>query len=135
MTSDEQSIRQWYDQWIEAVTVGNPELAKSLTAEDAVFLVPHAGIMDRETFVMAAAGTPDPTTDYDLKAGLKEFDVMGDFAWVISSFFLTSTVKETQEKSYMKGETLSVIRRHGDSWVTVREATTMAPTEGPESSS
>ena len=40
MSNDEQAVRQWFDYWMKATKEGDLQLARSLIADDAVFLVP-----------------------------------------------------------------------------------------------
>ena len=56
--SDEQEIRNLFDDWIKSTTEGNLELAHKCIADDALFFVPGvgAGTMDKKTFAEAAAG-------------------------------------------------------------------------------
>lgn len=131
MTQDEQSVRAWFDGWIKATTVGDADLARSLTADDAVFLIPGAGQMDKAAFIAGATGD-DPSRDFELECAIQEIKILGDYAWVIANVDLHITEKATGAKSRCKGDSLSVIRRDGDGWVTVREANTMVPVGPPE---
>ncbi|MEN0020717.1 MAG: nuclear transport factor 2 family protein [Planctomycetota bacterium] len=125
MADDEASIRQFYDNWIRATTEGDLELARSLIDDDAVFLVPGAGEFDKETFA-AGATASDPNLDFELESSIREMQVMGDNAWLWTEFSLVIIDKRSGTRSKSAGHTLSVLKRSGDSWVTVREANTMA---------
>ncbi|MEN1681341.1 MAG: DUF4440 domain-containing protein [Planctomycetota bacterium] len=131
MTQDEQSVREWFDGWIKATTVGDADLARSLTADDAVFLIPGVGQMEKETFIAGATGD-DPSREFELDCKIQEIKILGDHAWVIANVDLLITEKATGAKSRCKGDSLSVIRREGDGWVTIREANTMVPVGSPE---
>lgn len=48
MSQNEQGIHRWFDDWMKATKEGDLELARTLIADDAVFLVPGAGLMDKE---------------------------------------------------------------------------------------
>ena len=52
---DEAGIRRWFADWMKATREGDLGLARRLIADDAVFLVPGAGRMDKETFAAAGA--------------------------------------------------------------------------------
>lgn len=128
MQQDQASVRAYYDNWMRATIEGLPELGMSLVDESAVFLMPGAPPMDRETFVNAAtAGDPNNSPiDYDLKSEVHEIKVIGDYAWLWTEFKLVSKHKETGDTSTVAGHTLSILKRSGDSWVAVREANTMS---------
>lgn len=129
MTSDEQAIRDFYDSWIRSTTVGDLPLARSLIADDAVFLMPGAGEMDGETFAQGMAGGDPAEADsaYELDSRIREIRVFGDHAMLWSEFSLVSTKKATGERSRVAGHALSVLQRSGDGWVVIRDANTMAP--------
>ena len=128
MHRDEETIREWYDSWIRATTVGDLALAKSLIADDAVFLLPGAGQMGKDAFAEGmAGGEPDPNMDYALDSEVREIRVLGDHAWLWTEFTLVSTNKATGKRSRVAGHELSVLERAGDGWRVVRDANTMSP--------
>jgi uncharacterized protein (TIGR02246 family) len=124
--NDEESIRQWFEQWMKATKEGDLQLAKSLIADDAVFLVPGAGRMDKESFAAAATAT-DPNTDFQLDCSIKEIKILGDHAWLWTKISLAMTDKSSKSRSLMAGHSLSILRRQGDGWVVIRDANTMVP--------
>ena len=81
ISNDEQAIRQWFERWMKAATEGDLQLARSLIADDAVFLVPGADRMDKESFAAAATAT-DPNTDFELDCSIQEIEILGDHAWL-----------------------------------------------------
>lgn len=125
MTNDEQAIRAWYDDWIRSTTVGDLGLAKSLIADDAVFLMPGAGEMDGDSYAAGMTGS-DPSTDFALDSKIREIRVFGDHAMLWSEFSLVSTKKDTGAQSKVAGHALSVLERTGDGWAVIRDANTMA---------
>lgn len=125
---DEEAVRQWFDDWIRATTEGDLELARRLIADDAIFLVPGAGQMDKESFAAAATAT-DPNTEFELDCSIQEIRILGDHAWLLSTISLAMTDKTTRSTSLMKGDSLSVLQRKGDRWVVVRDANTMVAVE------
>ena len=128
MESDEQVIRQWFEKWVKATKEGDLELARSLIADDAVFLVPGAGRMDKESFAAAATAT-DSNTDYDLDCSIQEIQVMGDYAWLWTRNSLTMTDKSSQSSSFMAGHSLSILKRQNGGWVVIRDSNTVVPVE------
>ena len=121
---DEVALRQWFDHWIEATTKGDLGLAQRLIADDAVFLVPGVGKMDKASFA-AAATASDPNTEFDLDSSIQEIKVLGDYAWLWSKSRLGIKDKRSGARSLMAGDSLSVLRRSGDGWVVIREANTL----------
>jgi uncharacterized protein (TIGR02246 family) len=128
MKSDEQAIRQWFEQWMTATREGDLRLARSLIADDAVFLVPGADRMDKESFASAATAT-DPNTDFELDCSIQELQVLGDYAWLWTKIALTMTDKSSKSRSLMEGHSLSILRRQDDGWVVIRDSNTMVPVE------
>jgi len=126
MKSDEQAIREWFESWMKATKEGDLQLAKSLIADDAVFLVPGADRMDKESFAAAATAT-DPNTDFQLDCSIQEIKILGDHAWLWTKISLTMTDKRSKSRSLMAGHSLSVLKRQGDGWVVIRDANTMVP--------
>lgn len=130
MNQDENAIRKWFDDWMTATKEGDLELARSLIADDAIFLVPGAGQMDKQSFAEAATAS-DPDTDFQLDCDLQEIRILGDHAWLVATISLAMTDKETQTRTLMKGDGISILERRGDGWVVIRDANTMiaVPTE------
>ena len=128
MNRDEETIRRWFDDWMKATKAGDLELARSLIADDAIFLVPGAGQMDKESFA-AAATASDPNLEFELDCSIQEIKVIGDHAYLLATISLGMTDKSTQSQSFMKGDSLSILKRHADGWVVIRDANTMVPVE------
>ena len=127
---DEQAIRKWFDDWMTATKEGDLELARKLIADDAIFLVPGAGQMDKESFAEASTAS-DPNTDFQLDCEIQEIRIIGDHAWLMATISLAMTDKETNTRTKMKGDGISILERRGDGWVVIRDANTMiaVPTE------
>ena len=127
---EEKAIRKWFDDWMTATKEGDLELAKSLIADDAIFLVPGAGQMNKESFAEAATAS-DPKTDVQLNCVIQEIRIFGDHAWLLTTISLAMTDKETNTRSLMKGDGISILEKRDDRWVVVRDANTMiaVPTE------
>ena len=128
MNQDEQAIRNWFDDWMKATKEGDLELARTLIADDAIFLVPGAGQMDKESFAAAATAT-DPNTEFELDCSVQEIRIFGDHAWLLATISLAMTDKNTNSRTLMKGDSLSVLQRRADGWIVVRDANTMVTVE------
>lgn len=126
MKNDEQAIRQWFEHWMQATKQGDLALAESLIADDAVFLVPGAGRMDKGAFAAAATAT-DPNIDFELDCSIQEIEILGDHAWLWTKLSLTMTDRRSHARSVMAGHSLSILKRQGDGWVVIRDANTMVP--------
>jgi len=124
MNDDEKAIRSWFDSWMKSTIVGDLELARSLIADDAIFLVPGAGQMDKESFA-AAMTASDDNFEFDLDYSVQEVSVFGDHAWVIAPATLEIRDKRTDKRTLMKGDSMSILKRDGDRWVVIRDANTM----------
>ncbi len=126
LSKDEQAIRQYFERWVRATKEGELQLARSLIADDAVFLVPGADRMDKENFA-AAATASDPNTEFQLDCSIQEIQVIGDYAWLWTKISLAMTDKRSSDRSFIAGHALSILKRQGEGWVVVREANTMLP--------
>ena len=125
--SDEQEIQTLFDNWIESTTVGNLELARQCIADDAVFFVPGAGEMDKETFAQGAAGgsPEDSPIDFDLDSKLREVKVFGNNAYLWIDSTLICTPKNGDPATKMAGHSLSVLEKRDGRWQIIRDANTM----------
>lgn len=133
MTQDEQAIRNWFSDWIRATTDGELELARSLIADDAIFLVPGAGQMDKESFAEGmTASDPDSNTLFKLDCSIQEVQVVGDHAWLLATISLSMKDINTNSHSLMKGDSLSVLKRQGEGWVVIRDANTMVTVDSDQ---
>jgi len=125
--SDEQQIRDLFDNWIKSTIEGNLELARQCIADDAVFLVPGAGEMDKETFAQGAAGgsPEDSPIDFELDSKLRDIKVFGDHAYLWIESSLICMPKNGDPTSKMAGHSLSVLEKREDRWQIIRDANTM----------
>jgi len=125
--SDEQEIRVLFNNWIKSTTEGNLELARHCIADDAVFLVPGAGEMDKETFAQGAAGgSPEESPiDFDLDCKIREINVFGDQACLWIESILVMSPKNGDPSSKMAGHSLSVLEKRDGRWQIIRDANTM----------
>ena len=124
--TDEQAVRRWFERWMNATREGDLQLARSLIADDAVFLVPGAGRMDKESFA-AAVTAGDPNTEFHLDSSIQEIRILGDHAWLWTKISLTMTDKRSKTRSTLAGHSLSVLKRQGEGWAVLRDANTVVP--------
>lgn len=125
MTS-EQELRDWFERWLDATTRGDLELARSLIADDAVFLVPGQEPMDKETFARGITAV-DPERDFHLECSLEEVQVRGNLAWLRSRIRLQIEHKTTGESAMMAGHSLSLLEKRNGHWLVIRDANTVVP--------
>ena len=125
--SDEQEIRDLFDNWIKATTEGDIELAHQCIADDALFFVPGAGEMDKKTFAEAAAGgSPEESPfEFDLDSKLRELKVFGDHAYLWVETTLVMSPKNGAPATKMEGHSLSILRKRDGRWQTFRDANTL----------
>ncbi len=125
--SDEQQIRDLFNNWIKSTIEGDLELARQCIADDAVFFVPGAGEMDKETFAGGAAGgsPEDSPIDYDLHSKLRELKVFGDQAYLWIESTLVCTPKNGDPSTTMAGHSLSILEKIDGRWQITRDANTM----------
>ncbi len=125
--SDEQEIRELFNNWIKSTTEGNLELARQCIADDAVFFVPGIGEMKKETFAQAAAGeSPEESPiDFDLDSKLRELKVFGDHAYLWIESTLLMSPKNGDPSSKMAGHSLSVLEKRDGRWQIIRDANTL----------
>mgnify|MGYP006450202485 FL=1 len=124
---DEQEIRDLFHNWIKSTTEGNLELARQCIADDAVFLVPGVGEMDKETFAQGAAGRlpEDSPIDFDLDSKLRELKVLGDQAYLWIDSTLVCSPKNGDPVTKMAGHSLSILEKRDGRWQIIRDANTM----------
>ena len=124
---DEQEIRVLFNNWIKSTTEGNLELARQCIADDAVFLVPGIGEMNKESFAQAAAGgsPEDSPIDFDLNSKLREIEVFGDQAYIWVESTLVCSPKNGDPVTRMAGHSLSILEKRNGRWQIIRDANTM----------
>jgi uncharacterized protein (TIGR02246 family) len=125
--SDEQEIRELFNNWIKSTTEGNLELARHCIADDAVFFVPGIGEMDKESFAQGAAGgSPEESPmEFDLDSKLREIKIFGDQAYIWIESILDITPKNGDPASRMAGHSLSILEKRDGRWQIIRDANTM----------
>lgn len=125
--SDEQEIRDLFNNWIKSTIEGNLQLARQCIADDAVFFVPGIGEMDKETFAQGAAGgSPEESPiNFDLDSKLRELKVFGDHAYLWIESTLVMSPKNGDASSKMAGHSLSILEKRDGRWQIIRDANTL----------
>lgn len=125
--NDEQEIRELFNNWIKSTIEGDLELARQCIADNAVFFVPSAGEMDKETYAQGAAGgsPEDSPIDFDLDSKLREIKVFGDHAYLWIESTLICSPKNGDPSSIMAGHSLSVLEKREGRWQIIRDANTV----------
>ena len=127
MTNDQEQLKELYDNWIKATTLGDLGLAHACIADDAIFYVPGAGEMDKATFAEGAAGVKpeDCPIEFGLKSELKEVKIFGDHAYMTVESSLLMTPKNGDPASTMAGHSLSILQKLDGRWQIIRDANTL----------
>ena len=125
--SDEQEIRDLFDNWIKSTIEGNLELAHQCIADDALFFVPGVGEMDKKAFAEAAAGgSPEESPiEFDLDSKLRELKVFGDHAYLWIESTLVMSPKNGDPSTKMAGHSLSILEKRDGRWQIFRDANTL----------
>lgn len=125
--TDEQKIEELFNNWIKATIEGNLDLARQCIADDAIFLVPGAGEMDKETFAQGAAvGSPEESPiDFKLDSKIREIKIFQDHAYLWINSCLLCTPKNGDPASKMTGHSLSILEKRDGRWQILRDANTM----------
>ena len=116
--NDEKEIRELYDNWIKSTTEGNLELARQCIADDAVFFVPGAGEMGKETFAQGAAGgsSEESPINFDLDCKIRELKTFGDQAYLCIESKLICSPKNGDPATKMAGHSLSILEKRDGRW-------------------
>ena len=125
--TDDQEIRALFDNWITSTIEGNLSLARQCIADDAVFFVPVAGEMDKETFAQAAAGgsPEDSPMTFELDSKIRDMKIFGDHAYMCVDSTLVCIPKNGDKPSKMSGYSLSVLEKREGRWQIIRDANTI----------
>ena len=125
--SDEQEIRELFDNWIKATTEGNLALAHQCIADDALFFVPGVGEMDKKSFAEAAAGaSPEESPiQFDLDSKLREVKVFGGHAYLWVESTLVMSPKNGDPATKMAGHSISILEKREGRWQIFRDANTL----------
>jgi len=125
--NDELQIRELFDNWIKSTVEGNLGLAHQCIADNAIFLVPGIGEMDKIAFAQGAAGgSPEESPmEFDLHSKIREIEVFGEYAYLWVDSTLLISPKNGDPSSKMAGHSLSVLKKLEGRWQIYRDANTV----------
>jgi len=120
MQNDEQAIRDLVKAWLAATKTGDLTTVLSLTAEDAIFMMPGRAPFGKEAF--AASSKEMKNVRIDGISDIQEIQVLDDWAWMRSHLKVTIT-QPSGTTSIRSGYTLTILRKEpGGNWVIARDA-------------
>jgi uncharacterized protein (TIGR02246 family) len=120
---DQQQIRQWIAQWMQASEAGDLKQLLPMLAEDVVFLLPGREPMRGREGFAAASRAMAGKIQIKGQSDIQEIRIAGDYAFTWN--YLTITITPTDGGPPVKrtGNILSVFRREPDGrWVLFRDA-------------
>ncbi len=126
---EEDKILAWFRAWVDATESGGLGKVHSLIADDAVFLVPGVGRMDKAAFASAVTRTPETLAQFEFEGGaeVEEVRVSGDTAYLWTRIKFSILEKKEKKKTAFSGHSLSVLENRGGCWVLIRDANTVTP--------
>jgi uncharacterized protein (TIGR02246 family) len=127
MQSDEQAIRNLIADWQSAAANGDLERLRTLMADDVVFLTPGRPPMCGKQAFMEAF--QEGLTHYRIESRgeIRELHIASDFAYCWTQLSVTVTPHHAGLPMRRSGHTMSILRKHGDAWVIVRDANMLTP--------
>jgi len=126
MTSDEQAIRKWLDQWLRASAAGDSATMLPMLTDDVAFLVPGQPPFGKKEFKAAWDG-PMKGARIESNADMEECIVTGDVACTRTRLALAITTKDGKV-SRARGYTMTFFRKQADGrWLLARDANLLTP--------
>lgn len=126
MSNDEQAIREWLNEWLQASAMGDYKRMTAMLADDMVFLVPGQPPFGKPQFSAAWEG-PMRKARVESEADLEECLVSGDFACTRTRLAVSITTRDGMV-SRARGYTLSLFRKQPDGrWLLARDANLLTP--------
>lgn len=124
---DEHALREVHTAWIVAVNAGDLYTLLDLMAEDALFLTPGQGPVDRAAFA-AGFRAAHQASRIRCVSELREVTVVGELAYALSEDALTVAPRSGGPAVELRGHRLTLYRKHPDGrWRLVRDAHTLVP--------
>ena len=122
---DEQAIREFVDNWLNASKQHDLPTLLSLLDDDVLFIVPGKEPFGKKEF----AATNQEMKDVSMEAAIdiREIKVLGEWAWMRS--FLKLTFKPVGgDTTKLSGHILTILRKAADGkWVIYRDANFVKP--------
>lgn len=129
--TDEESIRQLVQTWIDATKAGDIDTVLSLMADDVVFLVTgHTPMVGKQAFAEAARiQSGEGLPEFDGTSEIQEIQVLDDWAFMWTNLSVTVTPPGDGPTMTRAGHTLSVLRKENGRWLLARDANMLVPVE------
>ena len=126
MNKDEQAIRTWLDDWLQASAKGDSDTMLTMLTDDMVFLVSGQPPFGKKEFKEAWDG-PMKGALVESKADLEECIVSGNMACTRTRLTVAITTPDGN-LSRASGYTLSLFRKQPDTrWLLARDANLLTP--------
>src|SRR5215210_7306207 len=123
--TDEQSITDLVNTWLSASKAGDTEKVLTMMADDVVFLVSGQSPMrGKEAFAASQKALAD--VELDATSVIQEIKVLGDWAYLWTSLTVVMTPRKGGASLKRAGNTLSILKKEGGSWLIVRDANMLA---------
>lgn len=123
----ERALREVHVSWIAAVNAGDLDTLLDLMAEDALFLTPGQGPVDRAAFAVGFRAAHQASR-IRCVSELREVTVVGELAYALSEDALTVAPRSAGPAVELRGHRLTLYRKHPDGrWRLVRDAHTLVP--------
>jgi len=123
MRSDEQAIRDVFNDWQQASAIGDVSKLRDLMAEDVVFLLPGQPPMQgRETFIEAFESGLQKIR-IQSSGEIQEIHVSGPLAYCWSHLSVNITPLAGGQPKRRSGYVLTILRKQpAGNWVVIRDA-------------
>lgn len=121
MQNDEQAIRDFVKDWLDASKAGDTEKVLSLMTDDVVFLLCGRPPMRGKADFAATQGALGEV-DIEAKHEIQEIKVLGDWAYMWTNLSIVVTPKNGGTVAKRAGNTLTVLRKENGKWLLARDA-------------
>jgi uncharacterized protein (TIGR02246 family) len=128
MSEDEKQIRSLVDRWRSATIAGASEAVLALMTDDVIFLTPGREPMSKSEFSTMSSGASGlPRPQIDVRQEIHEVEVSGSLAYMRSSLAIQVTLPGATAPIERAGQTLTVFKKIGGTWLLARDANLVAP--------
>jgi uncharacterized protein (TIGR02246 family) len=123
VSSDEQTIHEFFTRWQKASMEGDNETLRNMMAEDIVFLtVGNPPMQGRDSFFALAGAAPKPF-QVDFQQEVREIKILGDWAYAWTHLIVSVTPVEGAAPIRRSGDILSLFHKEPNGvWVLKRDA-------------
>ncbi len=121
MENDEQAIRDFVKNWLDASKTGDTEKVLGMMTDDVVFLLCGRPPMRGKTDF---AATQNALGEVDIEAEheIQEIKVLGQWAYMWTNLSITVTPKNGSTPAKRAGNTLTILRKQDGRWLIARDA-------------